>query len=110
MGDNKRIEILRTLEMILIALVISIVVFKGFTKDKIIVTQTQTVTINTEDEVKININTATKEELKQLPGIGDKTSDLIIKNRPYTSIYELLKIDGIGDKTLKSIERRITIE
>jgi competence protein ComEA len=52
----------------------------------------------------IDINTADKALLVQLPGIGPKTADLIIKfrkeNGNFESINDLTKVKGIGDKTM----------
>jgi competence ComEA-like helix-hairpin-helix protein len=45
---------------------------------------------------KLDVNTATKEELKKIPGIGDSLSDAIIAGRPYRSADELKKVKGIG--------------
>jgi competence protein ComEA len=38
----------------------------------------------------VDINSASKAELKTLPGIGDAEADRIIKNRPYLSKTELV--------------------
>ncbi len=61
---------------------------------------------------KINLNTATKEQLKSLPGIGDKMSDYIIQYRrekPFKQIRDLKKINGIGDKTFQKLAELVCV-
>lgn len=62
---------------------------------------------------KININTASKEELKTIPGIGDVTSQKIIdyreKNGGFSSIEDLKKIGRIGDKMIEKIKEKADI-
>ena len=62
---------------------------------------------------KISINTASKNELITLPGIGDKTADLIIEyrntNNGFKYIEELLNIKGIGEKKFEKIKDRISL-
>lgn len=54
-------------------------------------------------EKSIDINTATKDQLMQLPGIGDKRSDKIISKRPYASVDELRTKGAVGEKTLEKL-------
>lgn len=62
---------------------------------------------------KININTATKDQLTQLSGIGDKRADDIIAYREqhggFKSIDELKNVSGIGDKTFEKLSSQITV-
>jgi len=61
---------------------------------------------------KININTASKEELMNLPGIGDVKAQAIIdyrtKNGPFKDIHEIVNVSGIGEKTFEKIKDLIT--
>ncbi len=61
----------------------------------------------------ININTASKVQLMQLPGIGEKTALAIIEyrnNKKFQSIQEIMKIKGIGPKKFDKIKNNITVE
>ena len=62
---------------------------------------------------KVNINTAGKEELSSLPHIGEVRSEAILKYRethgPFKTKDELKNIPGIGENTLKQLEDQITI-
>ncbi len=58
--------------------------------------------------VSLDINSANKELLMQLPGIGSKTADAIIKyraaNGDFKSISDLTGVKGIGDKKLAKLK------
>lgn len=60
----------------------------------------------------VNINTATKEELCEVSGIGEKTALAIIKFREdyggFKNIEEVKLVDGIGDKTYQQISKYLT--
>lgn len=54
----------------------------------------------------ININTASKQQLMQLPGVGEVVAARIIEERarrPFASPEDLLKVNGIGKKKLEQI-------
>jgi competence protein ComEA len=52
---------------------------------------------------KVDINTAEMEELKSLPGIGEKTAEKIINKRnelgAFSLLEDLMLVHGIGQKT-----------
>ena len=61
----------------------------------------------------ININTASEDELKTLPGIGDSISARIVKyrqeNGKFNSVEDIKKISGIKDKLFSRIKEYITV-
>ena len=62
----------------------------------------------------ININTATRNELIDLPGIGESTADKIISYRDakkgFRKIEELMNVSGIGKKKFEKIKSFIKTE
>ena len=63
---------------------------------------------------KININTATAKELTALSGIGEKTSEKIVKYREENGGFEvcedILKVPGIGEKKFEKIKENICVK
>ncbi len=61
----------------------------------------------------VNINSASKEELKSLPGIGDGIAGKIIDYRTekgrFTCIEDVMKVSGIKDKLFAKIKDYITV-
>ncbi|WP_277678420.1 helix-hairpin-helix domain-containing protein [Gracilibacillus dipsosauri] len=62
---------------------------------------------------KIKINTATKEEIMQIPGIGEVKANAMIDfretNGRFEKIEDLTKVNGIGEKTLDNIRDFVQI-
>ncbi len=61
----------------------------------------------------VNINTASAEQLKTLPGIGDGIASRIVDYRTecgnFSCIEDIMKISGIKDKLFQKIKDRITV-
>ena len=55
----------------------------------------------------VDINSASKAELKTLPGIGDAEAERIIKARPYPSKAKLGAEKVVSDETYLAIKGRI---
>lgn len=82
----------------------------SYAASKEVTSKTEKVTTSSKKAVSkpININTADKETLTQLPGVGPKTADAILKyrkaNGKFKSPNDLLNVKGIGEKTLKKMK------
>ena len=61
----------------------------------------------------INLNTASREELMQLPGIGEAKADAIIRYRTeygaFAHIEEVMNISGIKEAAFEKIKDSITV-
>jgi hypothetical protein len=55
----------------------------------------------------VDINSASEDELKELPGIGDALASRIIKNRPYKRKNELVEKKVIPEAVYEKIEHQI---
>lgn len=63
-------------------------------------------------EKKISLNTATKEEIMELPFIGETKAQRIIDYRhtqPFRTIEEIMNVKGIGPKTFEKIKDQLCL-
>lgn len=67
-----------------------------------------------EDALKVDINSSTKEELTNIPGVGEVLAARIVEyrdaNGPFYSAQDLLQVEGIGPKKLEKIKEYISVE
>ena len=63
---------------------------------------------------RLNINTATKQQLLDLPGVGNVTADRILTYRAevgkFSSVEELRAIKGMSKKKMEKLKPLITIQ
>ena len=64
-------------------------------------------------EEKTNLNTATEAELQTISGIGAKKAQEIIRFRneqgPFKTVEELKNVPGIGEKTVDRLKDMLTV-
>ena len=61
----------------------------------------------------VNINTATKEQLMNLDGIGEKMAEKIIEYREkneFEAIEDIMNVPGIGESKFSNIKDKIIVE
>ncbi len=61
----------------------------------------------------VNINTATADELKRLPGVGDTRAQAIIAARqrqPFRRAQDIMRVRGIGRATYRRIEPMLAVD
>ena len=61
-----------------------------------------------EDVAPININSASSLLLQLLPGVGEKTAEKIIAERPFLKVEEIMRVKGIGEKKFAKMRPYIT--
>ncbi|MFP4220574.1 MAG: phospholipase D-like domain-containing protein [Phormidium sp.] len=49
----------------------------------------------------VNLNTATLEELRTLPRVGEVLAQRIVEARPFSSLDDVRRVSGIGEKTIE---------
>jgi competence protein ComEA len=58
----------------------------------------------------VNINSASRAELKTLPGIGDAEAERIVANRPYATKTHLVEKQVLGMDTYEKLRSVIVVE
>lgn len=70
-------------------------------------------TATDQDNGLVNINTASLEELKLLPGVGEVLAQRIVayrdENGPFKIAEDLCLVEGIGSKTFETLSKYITV-
>ena len=62
----------------------------------------------------LDLNRASAEELRLLPGIGEKLSRAIVEDReqngPFGSVEEITRVPGIGEKKLEALRDLVYVD
>jgi competence protein ComEA len=58
-------------------------------------------------EAKVDLNSASKDELKALPGIGDAYADKIIAGRPYANKRQLVSRNIVPESSYKKFSDKV---
>jgi len=65
------------------------------------------------DLTPLDLNTATVEELRRLPGIGEELAERIVAYReeygPFEAMEQIMEVSGIGEGKFAALEGRITV-
>jgi competence protein ComEA len=65
-------------------------------------------------ELSVDLNLATKQELAELPGIGDTVAERVIayreENGDFQKIEEIMNVKGIGEKTFLKLKDNLTVK
>ena len=63
---------------------------------------------------RLDLNRATAEELRLLPGIGEKLSQAIVEyreqNGPFDNVDALTRVPGIGEKKLEAVRALVYVD
>ncbi|MBE2251456.1 MAG: helix-hairpin-helix domain-containing protein [Myxococcus sp.] len=60
----------------------------------------------------LNLNSATKAQLDQLPGVGEKAATRIMEHRaktPFAKTEDLMKVKGFGKKKFEKLKGHLTV-
>src|SRR5579864_8069231 len=99
-------KIARAILFLLAAIALLGAPYQATKKDKQQPTSSQ-VSTSTPATGQIDINSASADELKSLPGIGEAYSAAIVKNRPYANKRQLVSRKVIPQATYDKISDRI---
>lgn len=63
--------------------------------------------------VTVNINTATEDQLKNIPGVGEKIAKAIVEQRTkvgkFKKLEDLKSVKGIGDKSFEKMKKALSL-
>lgn len=58
---------------------------------------------------KVNLNTATIQELRTLPGVGELLAQRIVEKRPFRTLEALKTVKGISPELYQRIAPKVTL-